>query len=102
MNTTEELQFISQLFAQYAISTHGILIPNDFLQLSLCAMKQLNTTGRSNVVYNLVKCIGTMRPGEESSRLPVDRMPMGLLEYCVNFFSSSNLQQVASILQLIQ
>lgn len=50
------------------------------------------------MLYNLVKCIGTKRPGTEDSFLPVTRMPMGLLEHCVNFFSSSNLQQVIIIL----
>ena len=93
-DTTDQLCFISRLFQKYAKSRRGMIIPNDFLELSLSVMEHLNVAGRTNVVYNLVKCIGIKRPGEEESRLPLQRMPMGLLEYCVNFFSSSNLQQV--------
>ena len=40
----------------------------------------------TNIVYNLVKCIGTKRPDENDSRLPVHRMLMGLIEYIANFF----------------
>ena len=55
---------------------------------------KLNQAGRSNVVYNMVKAIGTNRSNSDDSLLPLTRMPMGLIEHCVNFFSSSQLQQV--------
>lgn len=82
--TSNVLCFVSNLFQKYARSVRGLSFPNDILELSLSA------AGRTNVVYSLAQCIGTKRPGTEKSCLPVTRMPMGLLEHCVNFFSSSN------------
>ena len=90
----DQLKFISKLLEKHAISHCGIIIPGDFLDLSLTAMLKLSEAGRSNVVYNMVKAIGTKRPNSEDSRLPITRMPMGLLEYCVNFYNCSHLQQV--------
>lgn len=71
-----------------------IQVPNDFIQLSIAAMEHLKDCKRSNVVYSLVKAIGTMRPGNADSLMPAKRMPMGLVEYLANFFSSSSLAQV--------
>ena len=75
----------------------GIVVPSDFLKLSLNAMSRLQEAGRTNMVYNMSKAIGTLRPDSEESRLPISRMPMGLLEYCVNFYSSNCLQQVPTV-----
>lgn len=72
----------------------SIVVPSDFLKLSLSAMSRLQEAGRTNVIYNMSKAIGTPRPDSEESRLPISRMPMGLLEYCVNFYSSTHVQQV--------
>lgn len=90
----DQLSFISKLFQKHVLSCSGVIIPSDFLQLSLAAMLKLSEAGRTNVVYNLVKAIGTKRPNSDESRLPVTRMPMGLLEHCVNFYSSTRVQQV--------
>ena len=57
-------------------------------------MLQLANNGRTNVLYNLAKGIGTLRQDEEDTRFPVKRMPMGLVEYTAQFFASDNLQQV--------
>lgn len=92
--SVDQLSFISSLLRKYASSRRGLIVPNDFLELTLSAMDQLKAAGRTNVVYNLVKSIGTKRRDENESRLPVSRMPLGLIEHTVNFFSSSNLQQV--------
>lgn len=96
-DSVNQLSFISNLFERYCRYTRGLIIPENFLELSLSAMEKLNAAGRTNVVYNLVKSIGTKRPGSEESCLPVSRMPMGLLEHCVNFFSSSTVQRVINL-----
>ena len=41
------------------------------------------------VCYSLVKALGTMRPDNSDSLMPVKHMPMGLIEYTVNFFTAS-------------
>ena len=38
----------------------------------------------------LVKCLGTMRPDGSDSLLPAKHMPFGLIQHCVNFFSSAS------------
>jgi hypothetical protein len=57
-------------------------------------MENLHRAGRSNVLYLLAKALGTTRPDGSDSLLPISRMPMGLLEYMVNFFTASSIQQV--------
>ena len=48
------------------------------------AVEHLKSCGRSNVLYNMAKAIGTMREDQGDSLLPAKRMPMGLIEHCVN------------------
>ncbi len=54
-------------------------------------MTRLKNHGRSNVVYNLAKGVGTE---QSDSCFPVCRMPMGLVEYVTNFFSATNINSV--------
>ena len=65
----------------------GLDVPNNFLKLSASAMINLRENNRENTVYNLVLGIGTMREDGSDSCFPVKRMPMGLVEYAVSFFS---------------
>ena len=60
----------------------------DFLELLSLAMARLQAADRSNVVYNLAKGIGT-------GRFPLERMPMGLVEYTVNFFIAESVNAVS-------
>jgi len=69
-------------------------VPKDFLQLSVSGMCHLAECGRSNVIYLLVKSLGTMRPDKSDSLLPAKRMPMGLIEHCVNFYNCTSVNQV--------
>jgi len=49
-------------------------------------MAQLSDNGRTNVLYNLPKGMGTLRHDMKDSRFPIKRMPMGLEEYTAQFF----------------
>ena len=49
------------------------------------AMVQLSEGGWTNMLYNLAKGMGTMKPDAKVSRFPVTRMPMGLVEYTAHF-----------------
>ena len=93
--TPEQLQQICTMFHNYAISS-GLSIPPDFLPLSLKAFAHLKSSGRTNVLYNMSKCLGTMRTDNSDSLLPAKQMPMGLLEHTVNFFSASSAEQVSA------
>lgn len=87
--SNEQLHVVSQLYQVCALTASTVVIPSDYLQLSVEAMSHLKDLGRTNVLYNLAKVIGTKRANSSESRLPVGRMPMGLLEHCINFFLSA-------------
>ena len=86
----QTLLILSNILKTYSITTgQPNLVPaDDFIQLSLSAMAHLKSCGRSNVIYGLVKCLGTMRSDGSDSLLPAKRMPLGLIEHCVDFFSA--------------
>ena len=81
-----DIEALSKYFSEDALSAFGLVIPDDFLVLAAKAMSQLKDSGRTNVVYNLSKGLGTSRQGKKESRFPSNRMPMGLVEHTVNFF----------------
>ena len=91
------LPLLSELFSAFLSIKFALSVPKDFLCLAAIAMVQLSEGGRTNILYNLAKGIGTMRPDTSVSRFPVKRMPMGLVEYTAQFFAADNLQQVWNV-----
>lgn len=51
-------------------------------------MQYLRESNRSNILYGLACGIGKKRVDGSDSVFPVTRMPMGLVEYIINFFST--------------
>ena len=91
LQPAEKLAVLTQLFrkvCEYPVET-------DFLQLAFSAMQHLKKNGRSNLVYQLCKCVGTMRSDGSDSLLPVKRMPTGLIEYVLNFYSAQTVTKVS-------
>lgn len=78
----EQVDLISELLTLCA-SQH---VPVDFIKLSLRGMQRLNDAGRFNVIYGLAKGLGTDRPDGSGPCFPTSRMPMGSLQYIVQFF----------------
>ena len=71
-------------------------MPPTFLELSLKAMTQLQKSGRSNVMFGLAKGLGVQRVDGSDSLIPTTRMPMGLLEYVINFYQSSKVHCIVT------
>ena len=74
--------------------------PKDFASLSLKAMKLLERNKKPNLLYHFAQCICYTRPKESDDEpdvalMPMDRMPFGLIEYQIEFFSCSNVKQVS-------
>jgi len=88
-----QLAALSELFTSY-MNQFSLAVPNDFLSNAANAMVRLTDAGRTNVLYNLAKGIGTLRLDGSDSCFPTNRMPMGLVEYIAQFFAVDNLQQV--------
>ncbi len=78
-------------FLHHHCSSHydDLQVPGDFLQLSLAAMKNLQKNQKPNVLHSLAKGLGLMRADCSDSYFPMRRMPFGLLEYIVSFFTSN-------------
>ena len=68
MEPEDHLQFASDVFTAYC-SRRNIAVPQDFLQLAIEGMVQLQATGRSNILYSLAKGLGNQ-----------------FVEHCINFF----------------
>ena len=94
-NSSDELVALSKMFSD--LMSKEVSIPDDYLIYTAQAMNQLSISGRSNVLYKLSKGIGTMRPDDSDSCFPCKRMPMGMLEYMADFFSSTVIQQVCGV-----
>ena len=95
-----QLTVLSELFSSYLSKTFSLTVPEDFLFYATNAMLRLSDGSRTNVLYNLAKGIGTLRPDKKDSRFPIKQMPMGLVEYLAQFFAVDNLQQVQIALYL--
>ena len=85
---------LSRSFSQYCASS-GVEVPNDFIELAVKAMVHLKENHHSNVVYNLAKGLGVMCLDKSDTRFPMKVMPMGLLEYMVNFFNAEEMRKVS-------
>ena len=95
MDPVEQLNLLSDMFTLYLQQhTHIQIPPSDFICLAIQGMERLRKAGRKNVIYLMAKALGTARPDGSDSLLPTSRMPMGLVEHIVNFFTATSLQQV--------
>ena len=68
--------------------------PADFVSLSLDAMIILMQVNKPNLLYKFACCIAKKRPDSEDSLFPLNRMPFGLVEYQIEFFSCTHIAQV--------
>lgn len=71
-----------------------VSVPDDFIEQCLRDMARLKEFEKYNVVYGLVHGLGMMRDDGSDSRLPVLRMPMGMLEYIISFFEAESINKV--------
>ena len=85
---------LSKLFTSVCKTARVVEIPSDFLELAVDGMKHLQECNCTNVIYYFARVLGIMRNDGSDSLLPAKRMPMGLIEYCVNFFNAQHINQV--------
>ena len=95
LEADDQLDILSDKFSRFLKQRFQTKVPpGDFLKLVVQGMERLHASGRTNVIYLLAKALGTTRPDGSDSLLPTSRMPMGLVEYIVNFFTASSVQKV--------
>lgn len=89
-------QLVTYLFRQLirnTVSDVGFLkfVGRDFLDISVQAMQKLYHAGKNNLVYLLSKCFKAPEDQPDSvtaTRLPLNKMPFGLLDYNIHFFAA--------------
>ena len=86
LTKSQKVQLTTCLFNQSLVEDIPVsFIPPDFIQNAVSAMVNLSKNGKYNILYNLAKCLAVGEGGK--SRLPLDRMPYGLLSHNIMFFA---------------
>ena len=99
LSSDEQLVLVSDMFKHIASNQYSLNAPDDFVEMSLKGMQKLLSDGKSNVIYGLCNGFGRSRPeNENESYFPTSRMPMGLLEYMVNFFITEHGNKVSTVI----
>ena len=69
-------------------------LPFNFLVLAAKAMAVLHANGKDNLIYHAARCFGEQRQGSTGPRMPLDRMPFGLVAHNLKFFASDNVSNL--------
>lgn len=91
------VQEMDDLFAKFANEKGISTNPGNFVSIALNAMKLLEQHGKSNLIYKFAYCLATSSPITNKPLFDLSRMPFGMLEYQIEFFSSTNSSQVSVI-----
>lgn len=84
-------------FTAKLLSAEGFTAPETtaVVTSSLQAMKELHTAGHNPyLVGKFGECIVRKRPNSTDSLMPLDRMPFGLIQYQVEFFTARHVSKV--------
>ena len=95
--TISQIRFLDVAFAEVV---SDLAIPdcdNEFVSTAVRAMLNLKEAGRSNMIRGLVNCVGLEGSAGQRTRLPLDRMPTGYIEYQIQFFNASHSSTVCAI-----
>jgi hypothetical protein len=85
---------MDQMFACLSSSCGINAKLSNFISLSIEAMISLQNAGKSNLIYKWAKCI----VGKDGKPLmQLNRMPFGLIEYQMEFFTATNIMQVCIV-----
>ena len=95
----EEAQAILNKLMTKMLHKHGfIYTPKEVINCTIDAMKTLAQAGKEPfIVHRFAQCIAQKRANSCQSLMPLDRMPFGLIEYQINFFTASDCRQVIEI-----
>lgn len=97
MSNHLQKQLLKYLYKAYVINNYGsafyLFIQPEFLESSLSAMKTLYDEKKHNLLYHMSVCFQRISDKEET-RMPLNRMPFGLIDYNIRFFSASSSQKL--------
>jgi hypothetical protein len=84
----------NKLFLHLALAHNITSNPANFCSLSIKAMQQLMKNNKNNLLYKFAFTLCNTKPGTDELLFPMDRMPFGLVEYQIEFFSCAHIRQV--------
>ena len=90
----DALSIIEHLYSWFAGKIGMSSSVFGFVQLSLKAMRRLEENKKPNLVVKFCQCLANDRPDKSGPLMPMQRMPFGLLQYCIEFFTCTNVMQV--------
>ena len=89
-------QVLAYLFKLIILEEHVMdffkFVKRDFISMSIGAMKTLFDAGKHNSVSALCKCFEQVNSNR--TRMPLDRMPYGLIDYNIQFFANKFTQKL--------
>ena len=88
----EQVTVIESLFAITRKAANIKPTPTGFVTDSISVMQHLQENQKTNVLAGTAYVLGSMRPDHSDSLLPIQRMPFGLIEHCINFYSAKSLR----------
>ena len=89
----EIVKFMDGTFLSLAMKNGLSSKPKYFVSNSIKAMKRLSSENKPNLVYKFSQML-TLQKATNSPVIQLDRMPFRLLEYVIQFFTVSNVNQV--------
>ena len=94
-NLRQREQLLVKLFQRWLVedinpNLDGKFVPQRFLPHVTKAMAVLHASGKDNLIHHAACCFGEECQGEVTPRMPLDRMPFGLIAHNLKFFASDN------------
>ena len=90
-------QLVQYLYKLLVIELGGMplfqFVQADFLDTSLSSMRTLFEEGKKNLIHSISKCFERSKC-ELQTRMPLNRMPFGLIDYNLRFFAASRTQKL--------
>ena len=69
-------------------------VPIDFLELCCKSFRVLKDNKKDNILYHLATGLGLQREDGTGLRLPIHRMPFGMLSYNIHYFSNKTVNRI--------
>lgn len=94
LNINELLTLTNDLFFKLVLFRGIRSNPTNFCSLALDCMILLQNNQKTNLLYKYALAICNKSPTTGEYVFPMNRMPFGLVEYQIEFFSCTNIKQV--------
>ena len=92
-------QLLIHLFQKWMVEDinpclDATFVPPQLLPLVANAMSVLRAGNKDNLIYYAARCFGEQRHGDVGPRMPLDRMPFGLIAHNLKFFASNQVSNL--------